>query len=81
MTWRTAPCKRCGSPFRQPLVQGRPWDYCGARCKAAARAAANRELFRERYTAMRAAGVDPKQAHEARTSVARFEELMRRMAG
>lgn len=77
MKTRQCVCKRCGSGFEQPIIQGRPVEFCGWRCKYATRKEYAAAMASKRYRAMRAAGVPPKVAQPASHSRNRFEEVMR----
>lgn len=72
------PCARCGVEFEQARVRGRPWAYCGSKCRAIGRATDNAERKRLLYQAMRAAGVPPKVALKACNSKARTAEEIRK---
>lgn len=74
---RASTCKRCLVAFEQPRIQGRPVEFCGAKCKYEARREAMNRVTRKRYNALREAGVDPVVAQPASCSKWRFEALLR----
>jgi hypothetical protein len=69
-------CKRCGAPFKQPAVRGRPWEYCSGTCKAAARNEMCARRKRDRHRTLRAAGVPPAIAASVSTTLVRYEIVM-----
>lgn len=74
------PCKRCTVPFDQPLIQGRPRQYCSYLCKDRANRESRARLLRERHQALRAAGVPPTMARIASHGQARFERALKEQA-
>lgn len=75
------PCKRCHLPFEQPRLRGRPMEYCSWACKDMVRRLKESQVTRERYAALRSAGVPPKQAQPASTTRHRFEATMAAFKG
>lgn len=73
-------CKQCGTDFEQLRGPYRPREYCGEKCHDIARAARRSRSMRERYIALRRAGVPHEAAAGARDSKWRFDYEMRKVA-
>jgi hypothetical protein len=76
----TRPCKRCGKPFEQAAVRGRPWAYCSVLCKEDERRHRNATCKRDRYRALRAAGVPPRAATIASAGPIAYAAAMQLLA-
>lgn len=73
---KTRACKFCHLSFEQPLGRGRGLEFCSLRCRIAQRRRINSGKYRERYAALKAAGVSPSVANKASASKGTFERAL-----
>lgn len=77
---RQCTCRRCSAPFTQPCLGGQPLEYCGVRCRLEAKRERRTQLARDRYRALRGAGVPHRLAQPGSVTKSKYEALMQEYA-